>query len=478
MRRVVGVIACFAALSGAAIASAHTARGVRTYSTPATRPLQTALMDPLFSGTQQDAALSVARKAGVKYIRVMASWARVAPSAPADPSNPDSTGYDWSSLDSPVNSAVAEGLTPILDIVHAPSWALSVPASGVNAGTPSISALKQFAHALAVHYDGGDGAPVEHLIQVWNEPNLSLDLSPVKPAVYRSMVNAVAGSAHAVDSRSVVIAGGLDPFGHAKSGRQKWNSVSPLTFMRSLLCVSSGAHPHSTCKAQIHFDVWTHHPYTFGGPFGHATNRNDVSLGDLPKMWSLVQAAKRLHRLVPSHPLKFWVTEFAWDTNPPRANALKISLQARATSESLYQMWRSGVSLATWYLLQDMPGKTPYKSGLYFAGRPISAARSKPTLTAFRFPFVAYLHPGTVSVWGRDATSGKTVVTIERRHGASGAWRVVAKVTTNRYGIFKANIRLAATPKDWLRATAAGSGNSLAFSLTQPKYPHVGPWGY
>jgi hypothetical protein len=478
MRRTVGVIVCLVALSGAAIASARTEGSVRTYSTPSTRPLRTALMDPnLFGNISPARAFSVAHRAGASYARVTVSWMRVAPTAPDDPSNPDSSGYHWGPLDTMVEDAQAAGVTPILDIGEAPSWALAIKAKGVGAGTPGIEPLKQFAHAVAVHFDGAHGPPAERLFQVWNEPNLSLDLSPASPSAYRAMVNAVAASAHGVNPANVVVAGGLDPFGHPKSHKQKWYSVAPLAFMRSLFCLSKGAHPHSTCKSQIHFDVWAHHPYTFGGPFGHAARPDDVSLGDLPKMWSLVQAAMRLHRVVAAHPAQFWVTEFAWDTNPPRHNALKIPLQARATAEALHQMWRSHVSVVTWYLLQDMPGRSPYKSGLYFAGRPIGSARPKPTLTAFRFPFVAYLRHGRVSIWGRDVTSRKTTVTIEQRHGLRGHWRKVARVVPNRYGIFQANLKLSATGKDWLRATAAGSGNSLAFSLTQPKYPHIGPWG-
>jgi hypothetical protein len=53
----------------------------------------------------------------------------------------------------------------------------------------------------------------------------------------------------------------------------------------------------------------------------------------------------------------------------------------------------------------------------------------------------------------------------------------VARVQSNRYGIFKANLRLKATKKDWLRVSATGSGRSLAFSLTVPHAPHIGPWG-
>jgi hypothetical protein len=140
-------------------------------------------------------------------------------------------------------------------------------------------------------------------------------------------------------------------------------------------------------------------------------------------------------------------------------------------------MWLSGVSLATWYLLQDRPLSTVYQCGLYFGGRPIASARPKPTLTAFRFPFVAYLGAGGVSVWGRDATSSPALVTIQLRVGTRGAWQTVARVRTNRYGIFVAGLPVAASATDWLRARAAGSGTSLAFSLTQPRYPRIGPWG-
>ncbi len=98
--------------------------------------------------------------------------------------------------------------------------------------------------------------------------------------------------------------------------------------------------------------------------------------------------------------------------------------------------------------------------------------------TAFRFPFVAYLGNHTVSVWGRDATSDKQLVTIQRRHGSRGSWRTVARVRSNGTGIFRAKLRLAATKKDQVRALAPGSGKSLAFSLTRPSPKlRYGPWG-
>jgi hypothetical protein len=316
-----------------------------------------------------------------------------------------------------------------------------------------------------------------NVFEVWNEANLSLYLNPVSAGTYRAMVNAVANSVHAVDPANLVVAGDLDPFGHPKSKKQKWHSVAPLAFMRSLLCLSKGAHPHSTCKSRIHFDVWSHHPYTFGGAFGHAKNPDDVELGDLPSMRSLLQAGVRARHVASSHPVQFWVTEFGWDTNPPRRHAASLSLASRWTAESLYQAWRSGVSLLTWFDLQDRTSPSPYQSGLYFHSQLLADARPKPVLTAFRFPFVAYLHGSTVSVWGRDATSTRERVTVQLRHGKSGNWRTVGYITANSSGIFRASLKVRATKQDWLRGVAPGSGKSLAFSLTVPRASHIGPWG-
>jgi hypothetical protein len=247
--------------------------------------------------------------------------------------------------------------------------------------------------------------------------------------------------------------------------------------MRSLLCLSKGSHPRATCHDAVHFDVWSHHPYTFGGPFGHAKSPNDVELGDLPQMQAVLRAGVRLRHVLSSHSVKFWVTEFGWDSNPPRPHAAPMGLAARWTAESLHQMWLSGVSLVTWFDLQDRPSPSPYQSGLYFHSSSLKKARPKTVRTAFRFPFVAYLGKSAVSVWGRDATSSKVRVTIQRRYGQSGSWRTIGYVVANSNGIFRATLKVTASKKDWLRAVASGSGNSLAFSLTVPHDPRIGPWG-
>jgi hypothetical protein len=473
--------ACLVAVISTTASAAAKVTQHHVIATRATIPLRTAFFDRVFEGPEEATAFPMAEAAGASYVRLPVPWRSIAPATPDSTfvaTDPTSPGYTWAGLDLTVENAGLSGLTPILDIVGTPDWAYKLQPTGVNAGTPNISDLGDFAVALASHYDGlTDGIPAEHVFQVWNEANNSLDLNPASASTYRAMVNAVSDAVHGVDPTSLVVAGSLDPFGHPKTKKQAWYSVAPLTFMRSLLCLSKGAHPHATCDNPARFDVWSHHPYTFGGPFGHAKQPDNVELGDLPRMRALLQVGARLHHVVSANPVEFWVTEFGWDTNPPRPHAASLSLAARWTAESLHQMWLSGVSLVTWFLLEDYPSPSPYQSGFYFYSPSLADARAKPGLTAFRFPFVAYLQKKTVSIWGRDATSDKQVVTIQRRHGKGGAWRTVAQVSANSNGIFLAKLKLRATKKDWLRAVALGSGNSLAFSLTRPKDPNIGPWG-
>ena len=486
LRRVLAV--GLAVIVAASAASAAGAGAVRTYSTHGTLPLRTALFDPfLFNGPKNAEAFDMTYAAGATYVRVVARWSSLAPTDPGKDfvaSDPTSPGYHWSWLDTTIMSAETAGLTPILDVGGPPAWALVAKTKGQDGGTPKITALGDFAKALAIHYDGHHGAPAVHVWQIWNEPNLSLDLSPVNAGTYRKMVNAFAAPVHAADRSNIVVAGDLDPFANRTA---RFHTVAPLAFMRSFLCLAMGnpkakkaklRQPHPTCKQRADFDVWAHHPYTFNGPFGHARRPDDVSLGDLPKMQAVLKAGRKFHHILSAHPVQFWVTEFSWDTNPPRKHAAPMALQARWTAEALYQMWRSGVSLVTWFGFQDQAGRSPYQSGLFFHAKSLKQARAKPTRTAFRFPFVAYLGKGTVSVWGRDATSKKALVIVQRRHGAQGGWRTVARIRANGKGIFKAKLRLEAKSTDWLRATAPGSGKSLAFSLTQPSPKlRYGPWG-
>ncbi len=460
----------------AVAATAATARtNIVTLTTGSTAPLATAIYDPIYRTSQGNQAFAMSSQAGATYARIDTSWRAVAPlTLPAsgfDPTDPDSPYYNWSVLDATVTAAVSHGIQPILDIVGTPNWGYKAGATRTKTtgGQPDISALGAFATALAKRYDGSGPAPAVHAFSVYNEMNFNKNFYPQDPVYYRYMVNAVANAVHGVDSSNLALAGELAPYKHAATKTDKNNVIPPLTWMQQMLCVSSTSPVHATpCGVKPKFDVWTHHPYSDKGPYGHATGAGGVELGDLPKMHSLLQSAWSFGNIITEsgQPPLFWITEIGWSSNPPNKHGVPMKLETRWVGESYYQLWKSGATLGTWFLLQDMPTTTPLQSGLYTISPSLSTAVAKPLLAPFTMPFVAYTRGGgKVFVWGRDATSSKRDVTIDMKVGSK--WKTVAVITANDYGIFQGTLSVHALAKYSMRASAGGV-TSTTFSLTKP----------
>lgn len=434
-------------------------------------------------GADNELAYQRARDAGTSVVRLTVRWSDVATGTapPADPTNPDDPAYNWNRVDAQVDLAVAQHLAPMLTIYHAPTWAESGsgdPSTG-GAGVDA-NAFAQFAEAAARRFDGNHGHPRITYWEVWNEANVQSYLAPqfvrgapAAPAAYRAMVNAFAAAVHGVDPGNLVVAGGLSPF-TVVSGDTV--TIGPLRFMRSMLCMSGGAHPRPTCNTEASFDVWSTHPYTSGNATHHASNPDDVSLGDLPKVRALLDAAYAAGHIVATRSPSLWVTEFSWDTKPPDPGGVPLPLHARWTAEALYQMWSSGVDVVIWLQLYDDPYPAdPAQAGLYFLppANP-ERARAKPSLTAFTFPFVAYRRTNGVYVWARTPWGQPGTVVVQRRVG--GTWRRVATLRSDAFGIVSRTIPGRFAAADWLRAVTSGR-DSLPFGLTQPPDRFVNPFG-
>jgi len=475
-----GRLASMAALTVVVALSASAGRA----GAPRPPGLQTAIFPPLELTEDASAAFLHARAAGATAIRLPLDWADVAPSArPADfdEANPDDPAYRWSRADSLIRLAASFGLQPILCIYDAPTWASQAGQAGLGPLRPSPTDFGRFGTAAALRYGGADaGLPRVRYWQAWNEPNLQFFLMPqyirglpASGAVYRGLLNAFAVAVHGVHADNVVITGGLVPFRNPDTPSA---TVSPLRFMRDVLCMSAGATPHPTCRAKARFDVWATHPYTAGGPFHSAHLADDVSLGDLPEMNKLLRAAVRAHHVVSAQPVRFWVTEFSWDTNPPDPGGVPLELHARWVSEALYQMWRSGVTLATWFSLHDegMGKGMQFQSGLWFDGAG-GYGQPKPALEAFRFPFVAYLRGQSVFVWGRTPRGAAGKVTIQLKPNGPFAWRRLKTLQTSN-GVFTTTIPVVAAPSDTVRAVFGGE-QSRGFSLIVPPDVVYQPFG-
>ena len=451
----------------------------RSGSGPPVGALQTGMVDAVaMGGTDAAQAFDEVPETGATVVRLILDWKVVAPatrSAVFDPADPADAAYSWGGFDEQVRAAASHGLQAIVDITDAPLW---VRAALVRGGPykPDPVALGEFAKAAARRYSGNfQGLPRVRYWQLYNEPNLAENLRPqfvgstLYSAIwYRKMLNSFADAVHSVHADNSVIGGGTAPFVTRAGKRSSWGP-GPLLFLRDVLCLSKTLKP--TCHERVKFDIWAHHPYTDGGPLHHANSPDDVSIADLPKMKAVLDAAAATGHIVTNQKLRFWVTEFSWDTNPPDPKAVPIALQTRWVSEGLYDMWKAGVSLVIWYSLEDEPLATSYyQSGLFFVnGKP------KPSLQAFRFPFVAYPSSKGVDVWGRTPSSRRGSVSVEQKVGS--AWRLLGTVKTNPVGIFTASFT--SETKGPLRALLVDSKNDFSqpFSLKEPPDHVYRPFG-
>jgi hypothetical protein len=449
-------------------------------------PLSTAIVDPAsFGGDESAIAYEHARRAGARYVKLLVNWAEVAPKGTRPPTfsprNPADPNYDWASTDAQVRTAVGAGFTPLVYVQNAPEWA-QLCSQGPGPCRPSPDDFADFLAAAARRYRGGYlELPRVRYWQIWNEPNFSSFLmpqadkagQPISPEIYRALVNAAYRTIHAVHADNVVIAGGTMPYGKVHN---PVNAVAPLLFMRRLLCLSAGPHPRRVCSKSVRFDIWAHHPYTSGDPQHHAGLPGNVAIPDLWKMRLLLEAARKFETLRSRGATHFWVTEFAWDTNPPDPQGVPEKLHARWVSEAMYRMWVQGVSLVTWFLLRDR-ASGPFQSGLYFRGpHGVSSDTPKLALTAFRFPFVAFRESRTKSIWfwGRSP-GGKAAVIVDLR--TFGKRPVVLRVRPNRYGIFSGHF-VSAVRTGFVGAQVGDrSDAALPFSLVVPPDRPGCVWG-
>jgi hypothetical protein len=386
----------------------------------------------------------------------------------SDPADP---GYNFSTLDASVRSATANGQHLLLQLLAAPSWALGLgaPASAPpDTWRPNARALGAFAHALAQRYSGRFPDPRNRrrmlprvtYFQVWDEPNLPTYLTPQwtrtatgsfvpgSPGIYRQMLNAAYAGIKAAQRHAYVLAAGTAPYGD----RPGVGRMAPVMFWRELLCLHGQALRPERCRNPAHFDAADHHPYA-ATPTVHAFRKDDVSVPDLGRIARVLRAAERAHRVLPRGRKPLWVTEIDWDSNPPDPySKIPLRKQARYLSLGFYELWRQGVGHVFWFLMRDIRYYSLTGSGLYFLSN-----RAKPSMAAFRFPFVALgSRNRELTLWGHAPHAG--AVTIER--AAGHGWRRFIRLRTTRGGIFYA-IRRAGS-RLMLRARQ-GAIASLAF---------------
>jgi hypothetical protein len=412
-------------------------------------------------------------------------------------SDPASPAYDFSKVDAAVRSTVAAGLAPLLVVTRAPAFAEAPhrwPYAYPGSWAPNPAAFGEFATAVARRYDGafpdplqpGGTLPRVRLYEAWNEPNLARYLEPqwvaeggrwraFSPLLYRQLLNAFYVAVKAVEPSDTVIATGVAPNGEpAGVGR-----MTPVRFLREMLCLEGGtgakAGPgvesggarkmkaragkarmatngdHAACPNPPHFDVLAFHPLSFESPDRPAASSQDVAIADIAKVTDLLARAERAGTALPRAHKPVWVTELNWESAPQAAHGVPGRLQALWISRALHRLWVAGVGMVEWQFLVDpYPGTplatstgsvvyVPRPAGLYSAGvvdgrAEPAAARPKPFLRGFTFPFdplrVDRRH---VRVWALLMRPDQRVLLQREKRG--GGWRTIAHLRADGYAV-------------------------------------------
>jgi len=433
--------------------------------------LQDAGLEARGTGAQIRAANAALYPTDSAVVRIAAYWATIAPggtSAPAgfrssDPSDPR---YRWSALDSAIRSAAQNHQRVMLEILDAPAWAEGPgpvrPYVTPGSWNPNPTKVAAFVHALALRYSGNYADPLSpgatlprvNYWEPWNEPNIPGYFSAPNPvSAYRTLLNRAYAVLKAVHRDNVVVLGGLAPVSTVPG------STPPLDFGAQLLClrrVGAGFRAARSCPQRADFDVFAVHPYSLGAtPTKPAYKRGDVLVGDMSTVGALVQAADRLHTASPRIRHQLWVTEFAWLTKPPNSQLGDSEpTAARYVAYSMYEMWKSGVSLVIWQTILDEANNDFVGGGLYrHSGQP------KLTLQAFAFPVVAGVSRGHGFAWGRVPVSRPVRVVVQRLAGR--LWHTVATLNTGPDGVFYAHF--GARGNGTFRAQVIGGPTSLSY---------------
>jgi hypothetical protein len=412
----------------------------------------TALREALFDRT-------VAANASVVRINVI--WRSLVASPPANPSDPADPAYRFRVLDEAVQAAARRGLRPLLTINDAPYFAEGPggPADPnpdrVGSWRPDPAALAAFSRAVATRYSGGfGGLPRVRDFQIWNEPNLSVWLSPqregereVSPDHYREMLNAAYSAIKGVHADNQVVSAGTAPYGDDRGDKR----VRPLEFLRKLLCLRDNL--ERRCKQKAKFDILAHHPITYGPPRDGAIHRDDATTSDFDLVVRTLRAAERANTVTKGRH-EAWATEIWWETNPPDPNSGQpLAKHARWLQQALFILWRQGADVVLNFRVQDEQDVAArLQSGVYFA-----SGEPKPSATAWAFPFVGNRKSSRrVEAWGKAPVGGE--LRIQRL--ANGGWRKVGRVSVDAGEVFTAKLSIRGATQ--LRAKVGGQ-TSLAW---------------
>ncbi|HXD54720.1 MAG TPA: hypothetical protein VN618_08205 [Solirubrobacteraceae bacterium] len=391
------------------------------------------------------ATIATLQQLGVRAIRVELAWHNVAPGANSarrpsfDPTDP--AAYDWSEYDPVIEEAHERGWRVLLTVTSpVPKWATGNARGKSLLYKPNANQFRSFMTAVGRHY-----GPVVSLYSIWNEPNhheflepqFNTNGTPASPGIYRSLYTAgYAGLQAAGIAHPAVLIGETAPEGEAhprRPVRGPKHNVSPITFMRGVLCLSPSYRRARSCP-KLTATGWGLHPYaSIRGPFYIPKNPETVTIGVLGRMTGALDRAARAGA-IGSH-LPLFITEFGVISTPNNQIGVPVAKQAeyQAIAEHIAYGNPRVASFSQYLLRDDTPkgrSHVAFQTGLEYAN-----GNAKPLFSSFPVPLAVSRHGSSYALWGlvRPA-AGPTTVTVEAKRRGSSRYTTIATVHTDARG--------------------------------------------
>ncbi len=394
----------------------------------------------LLDDASRDRTLDEIRAFGVKRIRVLLYWSRVAPQPSSrarprfDAALPEAyPAAGWAKYDNLLQAARSRGLEVYLTITGpAPRWATKARRARDGITDPRPEDFKAFATAVGTRY----GAQVG-LWSIWNEPNQPQFLRPqfrdgkaASPGLYRKLYQAAhEGLEKSGNANDTILLGETSPRGNQRV-------VAPLAFLRGTLCLSASYRKRGSCGV-LDTDGYAHHPYTTSaGPSFRPPNRDDVTIGVLSRLTQALDRAGRAGAVRSG--LGIYLTEFGIQSFPdPSAVSLTQQAEYLPISEHLAFLNRRVRAFSQYLMSDDDPRAGGERYGGFESGLRRSDGRIKPAYAGFRTPLAVTDYGPSDVGWGlvRPA-QGQVSVDIEYRKRGARSFRKLQTVMTNAAGVF------------------------------------------
>lgn len=309
------------------------------------------------------------RDLGVGIFQTQARWDAIAPSRPANPTDPDDPAYVWPDyLDRTIAEAASQGITVAIQIIGAPGWATGGRAWNWAPHEPAD--FGAFAAAISRRY------PSVRLWMVWGEPNSKRAFAPVKgakatsktklrkkqrraPRLYAQMLDAAYGALKGVNSENKVIGGNtFQGAGHPVIRTYQW-----IRYLK----LPGGRRPR--------MDMWGHNPYTYRKPNlrSRPSPRGRVDFSDLRRL------AKRLDEAFPKPRLKLFLSE--WGIPTRKGDPLQFHVKPRTAKRWVHAAFRI---VRKWKRIYTLGWSVPVDTDRNPQGLLDSDLRPKPAYWAFK----------------------------------------------------------------------------------------------